>query len=84
MRLYFEHAEKGLVTNGKQLLGFEIAEADKNFISATAVIDGTTVVLSDPNVPIPTQARYGWSGDPVCNLFNKAGLPVSPFRTSRP
>lgn len=84
LRLYFEHAEKGLVTNGKQLQGFEIAGADGNFVSATAVIDGTTVVLSDPNVPIPTQARYGWSGDPVCNLFNKAGLPASPFRTSRP
>jgi sialate O-acetylesterase len=49
-----------------------------------ADIDGVTVVLTNPGVPSPAQARYGWSDDPVCNLFNKAGLPASPFRTYRP
>ena len=84
LRLYFDHVEQGLVIKGSQLQGFEIAGADGNFVSAAAGTDGATVVLSNPSVPIPTQARYGWSGDPVCNLFNKAGLPTSPFRTSRP
>lgn len=84
LRLYFDHAKQGLMIKGDQLHGFEIAGADGNFVSAVAGIDGTTVVLSNPSVPSPTQARYGWSGDPVCNLFNKAGLPASPFRTFRP
>ena len=26
-------------------------------------------------------ARYGWANNPDCNLYNKAGLPASPFRT---
>lgn len=84
LRLYFDHADEGLVIKGKQLQGFEIAGDDGKFVPAMADIDGVTVVLTNPGVPSPAQARYGWSGDPVCNLFNKAGLPASPFRTYRP
>jgi sialate O-acetylesterase len=25
--------------------------------------------------------RYGWSNNPTVNLWNKDGLPASPFRT---
>ena len=84
LRLYFDHADGGLVTKGKQLEGFEIAGPDGKFVPAVALIDGTAVVLSSPAVPMPAQARYGWSDDPLCNLFNTAGLPASPFRTGRP
>lgn len=82
LHLYFDHADEGLMMKGQQLQGFEIAGLDGKFVPATARIDGATVVLSSPSVEKPTQARYGWSGDPVCNLFNKAGLPASPFHTS--
>jgi sialate O-acetylesterase len=27
--------------------------------------------------------RYGWADFPTGNLFNKNGLPASPFRTDR-
>lgn len=84
LRLYFDHADGGLVTEGKQLEGFEIAGPDGKFVPAAAQIDGTTVVLSSPAIPLPAQARYGWSDDPACSLFNKAGLPASPFSTGRP
>ena len=84
LRLYFNHAEQGLVIKGNKLEGFEIAGPDGSFVSATADIDGATVVLTNPAIPVPTQARYGWSSDPVCNLFNKQGLPASPFRTTHP
>jgi sialate O-acetylesterase len=26
-------------------------------------------------------ARYAWADNPLCNLYNQAGLPASPFRT---
>lgn len=84
LRLYFDHADEGLVTKGKQLQGFEIAGDDGKFVPAVANIDGVNVVLTNLSVPSPTQARYGWLDDPVCNLINKAGLPASPFRTSHP
>lgn len=84
LRLYFDHADEGLVIKGKQLQGFEIAGDDGKFVPAKADIDGVTVVLTNPGLASPAFARYGWSSDPVCNLYNKAGLPASPFSTPHP
>lgn len=64
-----------------KLLGFTIAGDDRVWHEADAKIDGEQVVLSSPNVPKPIAARYGWANAPRCNLYNKEGLPASPFRT---
>jgi sialate O-acetylesterase len=64
-----------------KLYGFAIAGADKNWFAADAKIDGTTVVVSSPKVAQPVAVRYAWAGAPKCNLYNKEGLPASPFRT---
>jgi len=42
---------------------------------------GDTVVVHSEKVESPIAVRYGWSNHPICNLFNNAGLPASPFRT---
>jgi sialate O-acetylesterase len=39
------------------------------------------VVVSSPEVLEPVAVRYGWSDFPIVNLWNKNGLPASPFRT---
>jgi len=61
---------------------FAIAGEDKKWAWADAVIDGKTVVVSNPAVPKPVAVRYAYtmSGDD-CNLYNNEGLPASPFRT---
>jgi sialate O-acetylesterase len=41
------------------------------------------VTVSSPTVPAPTAVRYAWADNPVCNLYNAAGLPAVPFRTDR-
>ena len=64
-----------------KLIGFFIAGADKKWVEAEAKIDGDSVVLSSRQVPNPMAVRYGWANSPRCNLYNKAGLPASPFRT---
>jgi sialate O-acetylesterase len=61
--------------------GFAICGANHNYVWADAVIDGNTVVVSSPDVLQPIAVRYAWDGMPICNLFNGAGLPASPFRT---
>ncbi len=63
------------------LMGFEIAGEDKNWLAAQAIIDGSMVVISSPLLKKPVAVRYAWKGDPICNLYNKEGLPASPFRT---
>jgi sialate O-acetylesterase len=63
------------------LVGFAIAGADQKFVWAKAQIDGDAVVVSADGVPNPTAVRYAWADNPACNLYNKEGLPASPFRT---
>jgi sialate O-acetylesterase len=66
---------------GSALRGFAIAGADKKWVWGNAVIDKDTVVVSSPDVPNPTAVRYAWANNPNGNLYNKADLPASPFRT---
>jgi sialate O-acetylesterase len=79
--LRFSHVGGGLVAKGGPLKGFTIAGADKVFHPARAEILGKSVVVTSPAVPQPAAVRYGWANVPEGNLFNKTGLPASPFRT---
>jgi sialate O-acetylesterase len=79
--LKFDHVGQGLMMKGDKLTGFTIAGEDKKFVNADAKIVGDTVVVSSPEVPKPASVRFGWANYPVVNLWNKDGLPASPFRT---
>jgi sialate O-acetylesterase len=79
--LSFQHTGSGMVAKDGELKGFVIAGADRKFIPAKAEIIGNTVVTSSPEVAAPVAVRYGWNNVPDGNLFNKEGLPASPFRT---
>ena len=82
LRLWFDHAGSGLQARGEPLVGFELAGPDGKFVRADARIDGRSVILTSPAVQAPVRARYAWADDPQGNLFNGAGLPASPFRTT--
>jgi len=64
-----------------ELTGFAIAGADQKWTWAKARIDGNTVVVSSDDVTSPVAVRFGWGACPSINLYNKEGLPASPFRT---
>ncbi len=82
IRIQFKHVAGGLVVkDADRLKGFAIAGSDGKFVWAIARIDGSSVVLSSPLVRQPVAVRYAWADNPVCNLFNDAGLPAAPFRT---
>lgn len=82
IRIYFKHTDGGLtIKEGDIVKGFTIAGVDHQFHWADAVIDGNSVVVSSPKVAFPIAVRYGWADYPICNLYNGAGLPASPFRT---
>ena len=73
---------------GAKLKRFAIAEVDPSaqgkmkWAWAEAVIDGDTVVVSSPEIHKPVAVHYAYSQNPAgCNLYNKDGLPASPFRT---
>ncbi|MBI2513283.1 MAG: beta galactosidase jelly roll domain-containing protein [Opitutae bacterium] len=81
--LKFTHLGGGLVAKDGELKGFTVAGADKVFHPARAKIvgEGNTVEVSSDAVAAPVTVRYGWADVPAGNLFNRAGLPASPFAT---
>ncbi|MGZ0172292.1 MAG: sialate O-acetylesterase [Planctomycetales bacterium] len=95
IRVHFEHAANGLIVGLRKkgleptaevkdgtLKRFAIAGEDKQWHWADAKIDGDTVVVSSKEVPKPVAVRYGFTMNPEgANLYNKEGLPASPFRS---
>lgn len=81
IRISFEGAEKGLMTKGGPPTEFYIAGEDKNFVPATAKIDGNTVIVWNKDIKNPVAVRFGFSNTAMPNLFSKEGLPVNIFRT---
>lgn len=81
----FSNTGSGLISNdGEELKQFAIAGADKKFVWANAVIEGDKVVVWSDTVTDPMYVRYAWADNPDgANLFNKEGLPASPFRTDK-
>ncbi len=79
--LGFKHLGGGLVAKDGPLVGFTVAGADGVFHPAEAGIVGDTVEVSSINVKQPKHVRYGWANVASGNLFNRAGLPASPFRS---
>ncbi len=79
----FDFIDQGLYAfDTKTVHGFYIAGEDKKFVLADAKISGKkTVKVSSPNVPTPVAVRYGWAQNPIVNLYDRNGLPVTPFRT---
>ena len=64
-----------------ELKDFVIAAADKKFVPAKAIIKGNTVIVSAEGITDPKAVRLGWRLSPQINLYNKEGLPATPFRT---
>jgi len=84
LRVSFDYVGGGLVCQGDALRGFAIAGEDGRFVWAEARIEGGEILVSSPEIAEPRSARYGWADNPEVNLYNKAGLPASPFRTDFP
>lgn len=84
--LTFDHvSNQGLYAfDVAEVKGFAIAGADRQFKWANAVIVGRdSVRVSHPEIPEPVAVRYGWADNPVVNLYDRNGLPVTPFRTDQ-
>jgi sialate O-acetylesterase len=67
---------------GAKLKRFAVCGSDKKWFHAEAVIDGGSVVVSAAEVAAPVAVRYADATNPEgANLYNRAGLPASPFRS---
>ena len=94
--LHFRHADSGLMVADKdgfaepretpeaELEYFEVIDSSGKWHPAKARIDGEKVVVTCDDVTSPVAVRYAYAINPAnCNLYNRDGLPASPF-CSRP
>ena len=81
IELTFKDAGSGLVLNPEPVSAFEICGDDGNYMPAKTELAGGKIVVSAEGVPEPQNVRYGWRKWFIPTLFNKEGLPASPFRT---
>ncbi len=76
----FKNIGKGLVAKGGSLKTFEICGNDGKYLRANAAVKGDKVIVWSDSVSNPAAVRYAWADAPVgANLYNKEGLPASPF-----
>jgi sialate O-acetylesterase len=85
IEITFKNTGAGLVAeDGEELQQFAIAGVDKKFVWAKAIIKGDKVLVWNDKIPAPLYVRYAWADNPDgANLYNKEGLPASPFRTDK-
>ncbi|MCJ8294083.1 MAG: sialate O-acetylesterase [Colwellia sp.] len=79
----FDHVATSLYSfDVDKVLGFAIAGEDQKFVWAKAnIISENQVEVYSDEVVNPVAVRYGFEFNPVVNLYDKNGLPVTPFRT---
>jgi sialate O-acetylesterase len=77
----FGDVDGELVTySARQAIGFELCGADQascRFVAAT--VDGDRVLLDPGGGPAPRRVRFCWGPGPLCNLYDRSGLPAGPF-----
>jgi sialate O-acetylesterase len=76
--IHFRHSEGGLLTKGGELKEFEVYDG-KQWLPASAKVNGTTVELNTKPVHPVKGIRFAYKNDSNPNLFNKANLPASCF-----
>lgn len=82
VHLTFYHIGSGLVARSEQLNSFTICGEDGVFVPAKAIISGDKVIVHNEHIEKPLHVRYAWLDNPDNpNLYNKEGLPASPFTT---
>ncbi|MDR0543172.1 MAG: beta galactosidase jelly roll domain-containing protein [Dysgonamonadaceae bacterium] len=80
--LTFKHVGSGLMIKGDALNTFVIAGEDRKFVPAKAEIKNNKIIVWSDAIAQPVAVRYAWADNPEnANLYNREGLPASPFKT---
>jgi len=84
IRVNFDYTGTGLSAENNAPTQFEIAGSDLVFYPAKTLIENQTLLVWNDNIAAPKHVRYAWSDTAIGTLFNKEGLPATPFRTNTP
>ena len=80
IQVYFKNSDF-VYGKSDNITGFRIAGSDGVFKPATAVIMGSSVMVSSTEVPEPKYVRYAFLNTDTASIFDRWGLPAGSFRT---
>ena len=77
----FDDVGEGLATySSTRAIGFELCGADQSSCRyVDSVIEPERALLNAGSTENATRVRFCWGDAPVCNLYDRSGLPVGPF-----
>jgi sialate O-acetylesterase len=82
INLYFDNAPNGFKIKGEgNPTEFLIAGSDQNFVPADVKLEKDRIVVFNKQILNPVAVRFSFSNTGMSNVFNKEGLPITPFRT---
>ena len=80
VRVRFDTHGGGLQTEeSNRPIGFQLCDGAGRCAFADARQRGSDVVLDGSSATDATTVRYCWSDTPICNLYDREGLPAVPF-----
>ena len=68
-------------TPNAEIAEFSVQDKEGTWHWANGKIDGETIVVWSDEVDDPQNVRYAYDSNPRVNVYNKEGLPASPFTT---
>lgn len=77
----FDGVDGALVTlSSQRAIGFELCAAKQSSCRyVDARVEATRVLLDGGENPGATRVRFCWADAPLCNLYDRSGLPAGPF-----
>jgi sialate O-acetylesterase len=60
-------------------IGFQLCDRTGSCAFVDAEQHGADVILDASSAPHAVKVRYCWSDSPICNLYDREGLPAVPF-----
>lgn len=83
IRLTFNNVLTGLKSTGKNPKHFLIAGDDHKYVTATAKIEDSTIVVWSKEVRVPVAVRFCFDDTTMSDVFSTEDLPLAPFRTDK-
>jgi sialate O-acetylesterase len=77
----FTDIEGALVAySANRPIGFELCGVEQSSCRfVDSVIQSNRVLLDPADMAAPTRVRFCWGDAPICNLYDRSGLPAGPF-----
>lgn len=80
VRVRFDTHGGGLETEeSNRPIGFQLCDRARRCAFVDAEQRGTDIVLDASSTPGAATVRYCWADTPICNLYDREGLPAVPF-----